>query len=116
MALGSSLREEVSIFESPSPVVGFGNPDRYNDLFYVSFQYRSATRAQLFHRLLSEHKVLIDDHERTRTELRDSSKLSDIILCMQLCTYILLTLLISRVSSSKGEYRVGGLAAEVAAA
>ena len=116
MALGSSLREEVSIFESPSPVVGLGNPDRYNDLFYVSFQYRSATRAQLFHRLLSEHKVLIDDHERTRTELRDASKLSDIILWLQLCTHILRTLLIFRVSSSKGECRDGGLAAEVVAA
>ena len=116
MALGSSLREEVCTLMSPSPVVGLGNPDRYNDLFYVSFQYRSATRAQLFHRLLSEHKVLIDDHERTRTELRDASKLSVITFCLQLCTHILLILLIFRVSSSKGECRDGGLAAEVAAA
>ena len=115
MALGSSLREEAL---PSSPRV------RYLDsairivitIFFISFQYRSATRAQLFHRLLSEHKVLIDDLEQTRTELKDSSKLSDIILCLQLCTYILLILLISRVSSSKGEDRDGGLAAEVAAA
>ena len=85
-------------------------------IFFISFQYRSATRAQLFHGLLSKHKVLIDDLEQTRTELKDSSKLSEIILCLQLYTYILLTLLISRVSSSKGEDRDGGLAAEVAAA
>ena len=84
MALGSSLQKEVSIFESPSPVVGLGNPGCYNNLPFVSYQYRSATRSQLFHRLLSEHKVLIDEHEQTRKELKDSSKFSEFILCLPL--------------------------------
>ena len=44
----------------------------YNRFSLLLWQYRATTRSQLFHRLLSEHKVLIDEHEQTKTDLRNT--------------------------------------------
>ena len=43
-------------------------------LFVSALQYRDTTRAQLFHRLLSEHKVLVDELEKTRADLRKTAE------------------------------------------
>ena len=37
--------------------------------FSLPLQYSAVTRCKLFHKLLSEHKTLTDEHERVKTEL-----------------------------------------------
>ena len=73
MALGSSLKKKES--RSPSPrVLLWDSAIRvdFNRFSLFLWQYRATTRSQLFHRLLSEHKVVIYEHEQAKSELRNT--------------------------------------------
>ena len=73
MALGSSLKKKESRPPSPRALL-WDSAIRIvsNSFSLFLWQYRATTRGQLYHRLLSEHKVLIDEFEQTKAELRDT--------------------------------------------
>ena len=71
MALGSSLKKKETRPASPQVRGGTRQTGLLITAFFFSaLQYRDTTRAQLFHRLLSEHKALVDEHEKTQADLR----------------------------------------------